>query len=166
MSGLVGIGRKADRDRSVVGRLRDCHGRIRSMLALARTIAEAPAADDAEVADAASRVHGYFAKSLPLHLADEEESIKPRLPTADALELMSRQHVDHEALLRPLLRHWAALAAHPRSERRALAAELARLTTELEEHLRLEEMLIFPAVEALPPDAQAAMVAEMEARRR
>jgi iron-sulfur cluster repair protein YtfE (RIC family) len=165
MSGLVGIGRRAERDRSVVGRLRDCHGRIRSMLALAQSIAGSAAADEAEVAEAATRVHRYFATSLPLHLRDEEESIKPRLLAAEALELMSRQHADHERLLQPLLRHWAALAADPRGDRQALRAELATLTADLEAHLRLEETVVFPAIEALPADAQTQIVAEMETRR-
>jgi hypothetical protein len=163
MSGLVGIGRKPERDASVAGRLRDCHGRIRAMLALAARIADEPAATD-EVAEAAGRVHRYFAVSLPLHLLDEEESIKPRLPAAQALELMSMQHVEHERLLAPLLAHWAALRAGG-GDRQALRAELRALAADLEAHLQLEERDVFPAVARLPPDAQAAIIAEMEARR-
>jgi hypothetical protein len=119
-----------------------------------------------EVAEAATRVHRYFAISLPLHLRDEEESIKPRLTAGPALELMSQQHVDHERMLAPLLAHWAALAADPRRERRAFAPELAALARDLEAHLQLEERDVFPSIEALPPDAQAAIVTEMEGRRR
>jgi hypothetical protein len=165
MSGLVGIGRRQERDRSVVGRLRDCHGRIRSMLALAQRLVEAPEVPGAEVADAATRVHRYFATSLPLHLSDEDESIKPRLAAVEALELMSRQHVEHERLLAPLLAHWAALGRDPGGERRLLRQELAALAADLEAHLQLEERDVFPAIEALPQDTQAAIVAEMEARR-
>jgi len=165
MSGLVGIGRKQERDRSVVGRLRDCHGRIRSMLALAERLVAADEVAEAEVADASTRVHRYFAVSLPLHLEDEEESIKPRLPAGEALELMSRQHIDHDRMLQLLLAHWAALAQHPRGERRLLRQELAALAGDLEAHLQLEERDVFPAIAALPNDVQAAIVAEMEARR-
>jgi len=163
MSGLVGIGRKPERDPSVVGRLRDCHARIRAMLALAGKIADEPAAAN-EVAEAAARVHRYFSVSLPLHLLDEEESIKPRLGTAEALELMTEQHGEHERLLAPLLLHWTALA-EGRGDRHALRTELRALATDLEAHLQLEERLVFPGIERLGRDAQAEIIDEMEARR-
>jgi len=136
------------------------------MSALAQLLVEAPDVAESEVAEAATRVHRYFAVSLPLHLRDEEESIKPRLTAGPALELMSQQHLDHERMLVPLLAHWAALAADPRRERRVLVQEVTALARDLEAHLQLEERDVFPAIEALPPDAQAAIIAEMEGRRR
>ena len=135
------------------------------MLSLARTIANATDAAEAEVAEAAGRVHRYFAVSLPLHLQDEEQSIKPRLAADEALELMSRQHREHDRLLEKLLRHWQALASDPRRERAALRDELTALAADFEEHLRLEERTVFPAIARLPPDAQAEIIREMEARR-
>jgi hypothetical protein len=63
----------------IVDLLLECHERIRSFIGLAGRLANCGPVSDTEVSDAAARVVRYFSESLPLHVADEEESILPRL---------------------------------------------------------------------------------------
>jgi iron-sulfur cluster repair protein YtfE (RIC family) len=145
---------------SLLDLLAGCHQRIRHFSALARTVAASPDAPDAPAAAAA--VRRYFADALPLHEADEEQSVAPRLlgrdPTVDAaLATMAAQHAAHAILVADLL----AACATPHT----LAAPAAALESAMATHLAAEEALIFPAVLALPAPVQAAIIAELRARR-
>ncbi|APR77337.1 Ferredoxin reductase [Minicystis rosea] len=172
---LIQIGRRENRrSDDVVGSLLDCHARIRTFTSLARRIA-AREGSEAEVAEAAARVERYFRVALPLHVADEELSIRPRLLAASAapdvalaLDAMTEEHGAIEALLAGLLPRWSALAVRP-SELASLAAALAADSAELEKrfdvHLEREERVLFPALEThLAADAPLVR-AEMAARR-
>lgn len=154
--------------------LLECHERIRRFAALAVALTAWPDPRPEDVADAAARVVRYFEQALPLHVRDEEESIRPRLLAAGspdlarALEDMAREHDEHEPLLAALLPRWQALALDPArlpALRDDLARDAAALQEMLERHLAAEERLVVPAVRALPPDEAAAIVAELRARR-
>jgi iron-sulfur cluster repair protein YtfE (RIC family) len=173
---LVGLKRPEDRrsPESVADRLLECHERIRRFSALGVKIARSPEAPADELAAAAEAVHRYFTISLPLHVSDEDESIRPRLlatgaqaPLASALETVTSEHVSIEELIAELADLWSAAAT-----KRAGAAELARdaeLAGRLEEslarHLALEEEVVFPALRALDAPSAALVVREMKARR-
>jgi hypothetical protein len=172
---LLKIGHREERrDDDVVGPLLDCHARIRSFAALARRIVEIEASE-ADVAEAAAGVERYFRVALPLHVADEEMSIRPRLlaakPSPDivvALEAMTEEHGVIEALLARLLPGWSALSARPSDLgglAPALAAGAAELALRFDAHLEGEERALFPAVRALPREDALAIRAEMAARR-
>jgi len=92
-----------------------CHQRIRSFTALAVGLAGSAPAPDAEVAEAARRVHRYHAVALPLHQADEELSLAPRLEHAvpEALAAMKREHAELDETLADLLPLWERLAREP-----------------------------------------------------
>ena len=146
-----------------------CHGRIRSFTALAAGLASSQPAPDAEVAAAARRVHRYHAVALPLHQADEELSIAPRLTDsalAGPLAAMKREHIELDEVLAALLPLWERLAAEP--GRRAelspvLSREVSRMQALWSRHLAAEEELIFPALGRLPDLAR--VLEEMRARR-
>jgi len=176
-SSLVPLGARARQagPETVVGLLLDCHQRIRRFSALAIQLANAPAAPPAEVRDAAERVHRYFTLAFPLHVADEELSLRPRLlrhpieaPVRQALETMSREHLEGEALLPPLVERWASWARDPdpaaaRGASLQAAEQLERL---LRQHLQMEETLLFPALTRWLGEAELAEVqAEMRGRR-
>jgi len=154
--------------------LLECHQRIRAFVALARKLATARHPAAGEVVEAAGGVRRYFAEALPLHAADEEESMVPRLrgrdPALDgALSVMRREHADHGRRVERVVALCAELAASP-ERHSALAGRLAEAAEQLERHfaahLALEEEAIFPALKrALDPAADARMVAEMRARR-
>lgn len=167
---LHSIGQRSDRPDSVVARLADCHARIRRFSTLAARLADAETAPDAEIAEAARAVVRYFDLALPLHAADEDQSIAPRLGAAQAQALseMTAQHQRIEWLLDELIPRWRRLATAP-AERAADRAQLsdgaARLIAMFDAHLALEEAHIFPAIEALPADIQEQILDEMTGRR-
>jgi hemerythrin-like domain-containing protein len=82
---------------------------------------------------------------------------------------MTRQHGALEITLGEALPRWTAVAADPTclpAHAAALHDLAARLVTQWEEHLGLEEATIFPAIRALLPAEERALIqAEMRARR-
>ena len=169
---MIGIGTTAKGTEGPVELLLACHARIRSFTELAARLASAEPAPEAEIAEAARRVHRYHAVALPLHQADEEQSIAPRLQRVagpqvlEALVAMQRQHVALDAVLAGLLPRWERLAAEPglRGELSAgLARDVARMQALWAEHLGAEEAIIFPALRGL--DGLAEVAREMRGRR-
>ncbi|MCI0572265.1 MAG: hemerythrin domain-containing protein [Myxococcaceae bacterium] len=156
--------------------LLECHQRIRTFLALGQRLAGAGDAPHREVAEAAGRVERYFTVGLPKHVADEDLSLAPRLRelalSADvlaALEKMEQQHRELEALLERLVPRWQKLQANPErlaSLAPALALDSEQLAIKMEQHLLLEERVLFPVAGAqLPEESVVALAAEMRARR-
>jgi hypothetical protein len=114
----------------VVDALLECHERIRRFAALAVTLAEARAPGAEEVREAAGQVRRYFLEALPLHVADEDESIVPRLRGRDAevdaaLATMSAEHEGHRAPLAELVSTCAALEAAPAAATRSASSRTA-----------------------------------------
>ncbi|MGE5048604.1 MAG: hemerythrin domain-containing protein [Deltaproteobacteria bacterium] len=152
-----------------------CHQRIRQFTELAARVASHEPASDADVADAARRVHRYHSIALPLHQADEEESIAARLEPLVAPEIryaiggMRRQHLELDETLAILLPLWERLAGEP-GMRRQLAGRMTAAVTRMQElwahHLSVEEDLIFPEMARVLDAAQLTTIAEeMRARR-
>jgi len=142
--------------------------------ALARQAASRKDAPVEQVVQACADVERYFVEALPLHVADEEESIEPRLrrlskPVDDALDAMARQHQQHVPRLEALIRATAAVRCEPRDDmaRCELEATALMLETEFEAHLALEESVIFPAIrEHLSAELQRTIIHELRERRR
>lgn len=151
-----------------------CHARIRHFSTLAVELTRAVAPPPGQVADAATGLQRYFATALPLHVADEETSVRPRLleaaprgRVADALERMIREHASHHDPLVDLLACWSALGREPSllGELAPRLAEGQRLKEAFEAHLALEEKVIFPALVELPELVQREILVEMRSRR-
>lgn len=155
-------------------RLTDCHDRIRHFTALARKLAGATDVPPTEIADAAAAVHRYFTEALPRHVADEEQSLLPRLrgrsPALDAaLATVEAEHVEHDPDVAALVGLTATLRDWP-ERHGSLAGELAEVAARLDAafstHLEAEEAHVFPALRRhLSPDDEAAILSEMAARR-
>lgn len=163
-----------------------CHARIRHFTAVALRLS-APGAPASQIAPAAAAVARYYSQALPLHEADENDSVYPRLRAAlaaaphdpalasDAAALaaanedMVAQHRTLNALVDALLPRWQALAQNPAdapATAPATAADAARLLAAWQDHLGLEERVIFPALRRwLTPGDRAAVRAEMVERR-
>lgn len=172
---LHAIGRKSDpAPDDVVGALMACHERIRSFSALALRLTTAEAAPS-DVASAAEAVARYFRLALPLHVADEDLSIEPRLARAtadgrvfEALDVMKAEHVMIEDMVGGLLPRWESLAREPltiQGLRRALEADAAELSRRFDAHLEAEERLIFPAIREHLAGEGLTLREEMRARR-
>lgn len=173
IGGVVTLGHRTEGAErlTVVQRLTECHARIRASIALAVRIAE-QAGSPTEVREAARALYRYFTVALPLHIADEEDSVRPRLaglaglPSRTALAVMTHEHGEVETLLASLVPAWQALADTPDPGRAAATLPWAReLAAHLDEHLAAEEREVFPLIDALPATEQAAIVGEMYARR-
>jgi iron-sulfur cluster repair protein YtfE (RIC family) len=161
-----------------VAMLLDCHERIRHFAHMATRLTEDPSAPPEQIYCATEGLVRYFTVALPLHEADENESIFPRLcdavPADDIVaksaKTMVRQHQAIEELLQSLLPLWQAVQSQP-IDLRQLAPELKQLTKRLQlhfaAHLAMEEDVIFPAVEKLlSPGQRHEIEAEMRARRK
>ncbi len=161
----IGEGRGEGQGGDVVDSLLACHRRIRSFLALA---ARAGRGDDPaeQIAEACGQIGRYFREAMPLHVADEEESILPRLRGRDAavdhaLAAMQEQHGEHE----PHLAEMLSAVAEPLACAR-IAAAAAALDDALAPHLELEEAILFPAIRRLLDERELAdIAAEIRARR-
>lgn len=153
--------------------LGECHGRIRRFIALAREAAARTDAPSGQVIEACAEVERYFRQALPLHVADEEESIAPRLHGLSAevdraLGAMEEQHQRHAAKLAVFLRALAEVRGDPRdtTRREPLARAAQDLETEFEEHLSLEETVIFPAIrQFFSHETQTLILDELRRRR-
>jgi iron-sulfur cluster repair protein YtfE (RIC family) len=153
-----------------------CHQRIRHFTGVAVKLAHAQGATPEEVVQAASGVHRYYTISLPLHEADEEETMRPRLSAVGdeklchALLAMTDQHLAIDELLERLLPLLVMVQNNPQTIHMA-GSEMCSITKALHEifnaHLELEEEVIFPAIrEALPESVRVEMLSEMQGRRR
>lgn len=153
-----------------------CHQRIRHFTGVAVKLAHAQGATPGEVVQAAAAAHRYYTVSLPLHEADEEETVRPRLDAIGdeklhhALVAMTDQHLAIDDLLERLLPLLLMVRNNPQTIH-AAGSETCSITKALDEmfrvHLKLEEEVIFPAIrEVLPEEARAEMLREMQSRRK
>lgn len=153
-----------------------CHQRIRHFTATAVKLAHAQGTEPQEIRQAAAGVYRYYSVSLPLHEADEEDTLRPRLDAvADervrhALVAMHDQHQAIDELIERLLPLLLLVERNPGALPEA-GGEMCSITEALEEvfgaHLQLEEDAIFPAIrEVLPESVRAEVLAEMQQRRR
>ncbi len=156
-----------------VGLLLECHERIRRFAGLSRAIAQRTDLPVSEVVEACERCERYFSEALPRHVADEEESLLPHLrghsPEVDAaLATMHTQHEHHRPLLVELLTALGEVRHSPTdpAARERLAPLATRALRDFDEHLRLEEAILFPVVTATwTPQQSARAVEELRARR-
>jgi iron-sulfur cluster repair protein YtfE (RIC family) len=153
-----------------------CHQRIRHFTSVAVKLAHAQGAAADEVAQAAAGVHRYYSVSLPLHEADEDQTLHPRLSgvaderVSHALLAMGDQHQAIDELIERLLPLLVMVKNNP-DTLPVVGGEMCAITRALDEmfraHLQMEEEIIFPAIRsALPENAQAEMLREMQERRK
>ena len=157
--------------------LQGCHDRIRHFIQLSRTLAEAQETSQDQIAEAAGAIFRYFSHALPLHEADENETLFPRLrdaaplgsPLREAAWTMIEQHRTIDELVAELLSLCGSIRRHP-EHLPGLARQLQHVAIALDEifasHLQMEERVIFPAVAQLPAQELEAMSREMQERRR
>jgi hemerythrin-like domain-containing protein len=161
-----------------VSKLLGCHERIRYFTAAALRLASAQELPPSEIASAAEKVHRYFTIALPLHEADENESLHPRLRAAapsgelagPAADTMVEQHRSIDQIVERLVPLCELLRSDPVIHE-SLAPELRQLSTALQQmfdsHLKLEEETIFPAMRKYLSEEQLAeILLEMQSRRK
>lgn len=174
---MFSIGRHPSKPpQDVIDMLFACHDRIRRLGLLAGRLPRAQDVARTEVEQAARELLAYFGLALPLHVADEDLSIRPRLhevasseEVREALAKMTEQHEAIDATLASLMPHWEIL----RGDGSRLASMPASFTEDsrvlreaLEGHLAMEEETVFPAMRRdLSAESEAVILREMRERR-
>lgn len=154
-----------------------CHKRIRHFSSVAVKLSHAHGASPADLVEAAEGLHRYFTVALPLHEADENDSLRLRLckaaplgdPVSSAVAAMVEQHEYIDEVVERLVPLWLMVKSNP-EKLDEVSGEMCQLTGRLDElfsaHLQLEEETIFPALRRLLNELELeSMVAEMRARR-
>ncbi len=157
----------------VVELLLASHKRINRFLELASRLADLPEMSPSDLAVMANSLRDYFQHALPLHETDEALSLWPRLlgrePRLDAvIAQLEKDHGLAEVPRRGIVDVCRYVARAPQTLP-PLAVSLREHVKLLKEllasHLSIEERLVFPAVGALDPGAQAEVLSEMRKRR-
>lgn len=160
-----------------LGMLKDCHRRIENFLRVLCHVAEKKQQEplDAEDSSAVRSALEYFRTGGQRHTLDEEESLFPRMHAAraeDSLNALTRLEEEHDeanrlhAEIDGLFLPWIESGQISEARSESLRAAVERLRSLYNEHIRVEEEVVFPsAAERLTPEALAAMGAEFRARR-
>lgn len=175
----VQIGAKAHNFTDPTGLLSDCHRRVEMFLGLLVRVAEVMDRPTTEETSRAleSALH-YFAQAAPKHTADEEESLFPRLRQIDdpairsAFAKLDKLEEDHRRA-EPLHAEVERLGVQYRSTGKLSDAEIASfrnsvasLVTIYQQHISVEDELIFPlARRVLPASEKMTIANEMAGRR-
>lgn len=169
---------KAAVGQDVIDLLQACHQKIRHFSGVATRLSHAQGAAPAEVAQAADGCHRYFGVALPLHEADENLSVHPRLHSAvpagelagPAADAMVDQHLAIDELVERLMPLLVLVRSNP-EKLPEVASEMCAVAGRLEEifesHLKMEEEVIFPALRKyLSAEQLLQIVQEMQDRRK
>ncbi|MDE3186454.1 MAG: hemerythrin domain-containing protein [Acidobacteriota bacterium] len=143
-----------------IGMLKDCHRRIESFLGILfqvcrRARGRALSGEERHAVESALR---YFAQSGPRHNEDEEQSVFPRLRasgpsgTTEEVERLEAEH--HEATAHHdeaalLYAKWIANGSLGDEDENRLLLRTGQLQSLYEEHIRIEEEVVFPRAAAL-----------------
>lgn len=142
------------------------HARQFALLSHLERLARAPGARGARMM--AQALLRWLEMELPLHIADEERSLHPRLRPHDATAALRRLSAEHERdarLVAPVVAGLRQLAAGALAGGGFAGATgtFARLHRQ---HLAFEEAVVRPLARAvLTPEAARELAAEMAARR-
>ena len=149
-----------------------CHARLRHFSELALALASRSDLEHAQVVDASHRLVRYFRVALPLHEADEEQTLTPALvelatrEQIDALGQMRDQHGLLHDVLAELFPLWELAETEPGKLVGNVALPHAlRLMAVLDVHLQLEETIIFPLIASIEPAQRKRLLDEMRGRR-
>jgi hemerythrin-like domain-containing protein len=146
-----------------IGLLTDCHRRIERFLALLLGITERARGGNLtdEQRGQLETALRYFQKAAPLHTADEEESLFPRLRetgdprAAEALQTIERLEEDHIAAnalhdeVDGLGRKWLDAGVLSVDEADRLIRILSALKATYARHIAVEDNEVFPLAEQL-----------------
>lgn len=153
-----------------VAALTACHDRIRQYTSGLERLCALPSLRDPQVPPAAAQAHRYFSEGLPLHAADEDRSLGPRLMKVapEAAPLVGRlaaEHVQIDAALEVLLPLLLKLSEGGTVEEEALRHASRQLSSVLIPHILLEEAELFPLCARLTVADREAFREELVARR-
>ncbi len=176
----VQIGAKAHNFTDPTGLLSDCHRRVEMFLgtlqAVAQVIDHSPAEETRRALESALR---YFTQAAPKHTADEEESLFPRLrqmhnpEIESAFSKLKQLEEDHRwaaplhANVERLGTQYLSTGSLSSSEVEQFRKDVANLASMYQQHISVEESVVFPlAARMLSDTEKMAMAEEMAGRRK
>jgi hemerythrin-like domain-containing protein len=175
------IGQKPDKDfTDPIGVLEDCHRRIEKFLDVLLTLAVQAESNPFtnEERNAIETALRYFREAAPKHVADEEDSLFPRMRAAQHGEVkamlsdLDELHSDHltvaehHGAVETLFRRWLTDGLLPSPEQARLVSLLQSLQETYARHIKQEESQLFPhAARILTPNDLKAVGLEMAKRR-
>lgn len=175
----VQIGAKAHNFNNPTGLLSDCHRRIEMFLgtfaAVAGRIDQAPSEETVRALESALR---YFSQAAPKHTADEEESLFPRLrgredpdlrSALSELDQLERDHEEVSELHREVERlsvQYLKAGKLRDSDVVAFRDLVNTLQSKYNEHIRIEDAIVFPLADRLLNNSEKASIAQEMAQRR
>lgn len=174
----IQIGAKPDSSfEDPIGMLRDCHRRIESFLGILCVVVDRAQGRSltGEEREAVRAALQYFQSGGARHIADEEESLFPRLRESDAkscaeidrLEDDHREASDLHGSVERLYSAWIDSGRLEPEETRQLLSETARLKQIYSLHIEIEETIVFArAGQVLDSQAIAAIGTEFRFRRK
>jgi hypothetical protein len=154
-----------DKEENAIDMLMGCHQRIRHFSGMALKLVAAQEASPRQIELAAESLLRYFTVALPLHEADENESIQPRLRRAapeeslagPAVDAMVEQHRSIDEIVERLIPLWELLQHNP-GMLPEVSNEMGHLAKTLETmfglHLQLEEETVFPGMRQYLSEAE------------
>jgi hemerythrin-like domain-containing protein len=175
----VQIGARAASFTDPTSLLSDCHRRIEMFLNVLQevaTVADCPLTGEARKSlDTALR---YFREAAPKHTADEEESLFPRLrrvedpAVAGVVRRLEPLEEDHRrvaplhARVDLLGQQWLKIGSLTPEEAEEFRALVAELAATYDEHIHVEDSVVFPlAARLLSSEEKVAIGREMAGRR-
>ena len=166
-----------------LGLLSDCHRRIEKFLEQLLRVTQRVQGGVllAQEREALATALRYFRQAAPLHTADEEKSLFPRLrelakngneTAASALKVVARLESDHNAadekhaVIDELGMRWQAGSTLESADVERLETELIELRAFYAAHIKVEDTELFPlAGTVLSEDSTEAIGREMAGRR-
>jgi hemerythrin-like domain-containing protein len=160
-----------------IGMLKDCHRRIESFLGILCLVcrqAKGRTLSDEEQSAIESALR-YFSVSGPRHNQDEEQSVFPRLREmgeSSELDEVRRLETEHREAgilhdqVAELYNRWITDLGLDSDDEERLLSGTTQLNHLYEEHIRIEEGIVFPrAAELFDQDTVLRVGAEFKARR-
>jgi hemerythrin-like domain-containing protein len=162
-----------------LGLMGDCHRRVEKFLDQLLAVAEACGGEELSPREREALATGlrYFQQAAPLHTADEEASLFPRLRAQGALsdevrDAMARLESDHDkadtghAEVEELGQRWLNDGTLSPDDAERLTQRLRELRAFYTEHIALEDNYLFPLAAQVLGEAEIENVGrEMAARR-
>lgn len=177
----ISIGQRPDSNfTDPIGMLVDCHRRIEKFLDVLLTFARQAQGNPFtnEQRHAIETALRYFREAAPKHVADEEDSLFPRLRGSQHREVkamlsdLDELHSDHltvvenHSAVEEVFRRWLTDGLLPSPDHAALVSLLHSLRETYARHIKQEETQLFPHVaRILTPTDLKAVGLEMAKRR-
>jgi hemerythrin-like domain-containing protein len=161
-----------------IGLMKDCHRRIERFLGVFEFLAALPAGSELSAQQQESLGHAmeYFEQAAPRHVADEEDSLFPRLrhyPQSKAalgdLDHLEQDHCRAQALhatANAIGRFWLELGRLSAPQRDRFSSAVHELAALYRAHIELEDARIFPLAESLLSNEETAEIGQEMADRR